>query len=221
MPIPAYPLQWPQGWPRTENRHQARFGKTETTRNTTFAATTWKRLRPITIAEATNRVRIELQRMAVRSDDFVISTNLLLRLDGFPRSDQRQVKDPGVAVYWTATNGARPLVMAIDLYDQVTDNLAAIAATLEAMRQIKRHGGAMILERAFTGFAALPAPPDCWAVLGLDVTRKPDRLSIDSAFRRIAKTVHPDNGGSEDMFQRLTLARNEALRIAEASWLSA
>lgn len=34
---------------------------------------------------------------------------------------------------------------------------AEIMATLEAIRAIERHGGAMIFERAFTRFAALPA----------------------------------------------------------------
>ena len=38
--------------------------------------------------------------------------------------------------------------MAIDAYTRTADNLAAVAATLEAMRAIERHGGAQILERA-------------------------------------------------------------------------
>ncbi|KVD37855.1 hypothetical protein WJ41_22830 [Burkholderia ubonensis] len=62
----------------------------------------------------------------------------------------------GVAVYWETRAGARR-VMAIDQYTRVADNLAAVAATLDAMRAIERHGGARILERAFTGFAALAA----------------------------------------------------------------
>ena len=41
---------------------------------------------------------------------------------------------------------------------QVEESLAAIAATLDAMRAIERHGGARVLERAFTGFTAVPAP---------------------------------------------------------------
>lgn len=48
--------------------------------------------------------------------------------------------------------------MAIDQYYRVEENLAAIAATLDAMRAIERHGGAQILDRASTGFAALQAP---------------------------------------------------------------
>lgn len=220
MPIPAYPLEWPQGWPRTANRRQAKFGKNETHRSGSDASITWKSLRPITINEAIRRVIGELRRFGARDGDFVISTNLTLRLDGLPRAEQRKPADPGVAVYWTAKAGDRPLVMAIDLYDQVADNLAAVAATLEAMRQIERHGGAQILERAFSGFTALPPPPDCWKILDLDPAKKPDRLAIDSAFRRKALTSHPDRGGSEVEFQRVTQARIDALQIAEEQWLS-
>jgi hypothetical protein len=69
--------------------------------------------------------------------------------------------------------------MAIDQYDRVEHNLAAIAATLDAMRAIKRHGGAEILDRAFTGFTALPAPMaggKPWRqVLGFDLDYTPTR----------------------------------------------
>jgi len=48
--------------------------------------------------------------------------------------------------------------MAIDRYSTVEGNLAAIAATLDAMRAIERHGATVILERTFADFMALPAP---------------------------------------------------------------
>ena len=76
--------------------------------------------------------------------DSIISTNLKLRLDGLPRSDQKEPDDPGVAVYWQRLSKPKK-VMAIDLYDRIADNLAAIGATLNAMRAIERHGGALIL----------------------------------------------------------------------------
>ncbi len=220
MTITAYPLTWPAGWPRTGNRRRAKFGKTETKRNQVSPEITWKSLRAITIFEAVRRVRDELRRLGATDDDCIISSDLKLRLDGLPRSDQAQPKDPGVAVYWQPRDGGPTKVMAIDLYDKVADNLAAIAATLEAMRAIERHGGAQILERAFTGFDALPPPPDCWEVLGLDGSRKPDRLAIDAAYRRKAKEAHPDMGGSEDAMQRLNNARKRALEIVEAAFAS-
>lgn len=82
--------------------------------------------------------------------------------------------------------------MAIDRYDRVADNLAAIAATLDAMRAIERHGGAEILNRAFTGFAALPdqASDAWWIVLG--VPWDASRPVIDDAYRHLRSVYHPD-----------------------------
>jgi hypothetical protein len=107
--------------------------------------------------------------------------------------------------------------MAIDLYDRVADNLAAIAATLNAMRAIERHGGAQILERAFTGFDALPAPDarDPFALLGLRPGATPE--VIQAKFRELARSRHPDTpGGSTAAFQDIQWARDEALRRSGA-----
>jgi hypothetical protein len=70
-----------------------------------------------------------------------------------------------VAVYWIKTGRKQMKCMAIDRYGRVADNMAAIAATIEAMRAIERHGSAEILERAFLGFQALPEPEQWWQVL--------------------------------------------------------
>ena len=104
---------------------------------------------------------------------------------------------------------------AVDRYLKVADNLAAIAATLDAMRAIERHGGAAILDRAFTGFAALPAPTvgqrDWWTVLGIPRVSSPDE--IRQAYRRLSKLLHPDRqaeGGSHDAMAELNKARDQA-----------
>lgn len=149
-----YPLTWPAGWPRrTDKRTAARFSTAERR-----LGESWTGRRDVTVAEAIQRVLGELSRMGVAEGDSIISTNLETRLDGLPRSNQREPDDPAVAVYWQVI-GSPMRVMAIDRYDTVAGNLAAIAATLDAMRAIERHGGAQILERAFAGFDALPAPP--------------------------------------------------------------
>lgn len=105
--------------------------------------------------------------------------------------------------------GKQLAAMAIDQYTRVADNLAAIAATLYAMRAIERHGGAEILERAFTGFTALPAP-DWKLTLGLDgdVTKE----EIDKAFRKLSMRFHPDHGGDAGEFHKLVQAREEGLK---------
>lgn len=200
MSIPAFPLSWPVGWKRTPTaaRDRARFRKAS--RKNWDG--TWQNQRDLTIAEAVERVRAELQRMGIHADDLVISSNLELRLDGLPRSNQREPADPGVAVYWTDRyfKNEPPRCMAIDRYDRVADNLAAVAATLEAMRAIERHGGAAILERAFSGFAALPSPvAESWR----DVL---DPADPEGSYRRLRAQYHPDRGGTADAFQRVQRA---------------
>jgi hypothetical protein len=208
MTISAYPLQWPVGWKRTDaaRRTRAKFG-----RQTQSSHGSWKTREGLTIAMATTRVRAELVRMGIHDDNLVISTNLELRLDGLPRSNQRQPADPGAAVYWSERAGDVPRCMAIDRYDRIEDNLAAIAATLDAMRAIERHGGAEILNRAFTGFVAIENGSAHWSdVLG--VPTNACREEIDTAYRKLRSKHHPDRGGSADMFNRIQKAYEEAIK---------
>lgn len=209
MTTEAYPLSWPTGWPRAKSRRRAQFGKGELHNPTGQPGMGWRGKRDLTVAEAVKRVLTELERLDVPRGDAIVSTNVSLRLDGLPYSNQREPSDPGVAVYWRARGQKATKVMAIDQYDRVADNLAAIAATLNAMRAIQRHGGAQILERAFTGFTALPAQKSCWEVLGL----KPgaSREEVDGAFRNLAKRHHPDAGGDANAFHEIQRAREQAL----------
>lgn len=147
----------------------------------------------------------------VREGDAIISTNIEPRLDGLPRSGQAQPKDPGAAVYWKIRSDKTHKVMAIDLYDCVADNLAAIAATLDAMRAIERHGGAMILERAFMGFVALPEPNNWRHILGL-TEETATFEKAEAAYKRLAKTRHPDHGGSHDQMATINMAFEQAKR---------
>ncbi|WP_347558519.1 J domain-containing protein [Robbsia sp. KACC 23696] len=164
----------------------------------------------MTVTDGVQRVLAELQRFGIDRQDVIVSTNVRTRLDGLPRSGEREPADSGAAVYWQERTGARR-VIAIDHYIKVADNLAAIAATLDAMRSIERHGGARILERAFTGFTALPGatapswrdvfgvPPDCH-----------DMAVVRAAYRRRASSAHPDKGGSNDEMATLNAALRDA-----------
>jgi len=208
-PTEAFPLQWPGGWRRTSahERSRARFGKGERVYSDVPNGGSWTRKKDLTIADGTDRVLRVLNQMGFNKS-VVISSNLMLRNDGLPRSGQRPPDDPGVAVYWGVGQKAR--CIAVDRYDRIADNLAAIAATLEAMRSIERHGGAAILERAFTGFTALPAPEQPWQTLGLPDSHA-TREQIEDAYRRLAMKHHPDRGGDATEMARINTARDMLL----------
>ena len=149
--------------------------------------------------------------MGIDKQDVIISTNVRTRLDGMPQSGERAPEDPGAAVYWQARKQARRC-MAVDRYTTVADNSAAIAATLEAMRAIERHGGAQILDRAFVGFAALPERASApWRdVLGLEHGRAIPVEAVEARFKELAMKHHPDKGGDPERFRQLIQAREDA-----------
>jgi hypothetical protein len=128
-----------------------------------------------------------------------------------PRAGQREPDDPGAAVYWRKRN-QEMRAMAIDRYDRVADNLAAIGATLEAMRAIERHGGAEILDRTFRGFKALPdKATEAWRdVLNFGHESRITPDDVDRRFAELVKKHHPDMGGDAAEFQRIVEARNQA-----------
>jgi hypothetical protein len=226
--IQAYPLQWPIAWRRTRahERTRAKFSK-----GVPFYRDKWEdgrivgkercrdRQVELSMSDATARVLDELQAMGMDRDDVVISTNVELRLDGLPKSNRRAPDDPGVAVYWRKFKtrnggGTETRCMAIDRYDRVEDNLAAVAATLNAMRAIERHGGAAILDRAFQGFAALPAPESWWQVLKLSGPNATE-AEIRSAHRKLIHDNHPDTGGDTDKAARINRARDQGLEAQQ------
>lgn len=206
----AYPLQWPAGWKRTpiDQRKRAQF-KRITTEYGQYGA--HKRQHELTINDGVQRIFQELRALGVEPGDVVISSDLRVRNDGLPISGQATSKiDQGVAVYWRVDKATR--CMATDRYDRIADNLAALAATLEAMRAIERHGGATILDRAFTGFLALAAPAAQdlpHQVLGVD--ENATRQEIEYAYRRLAQQLHPDVGGSHEAMSRINTARDKML----------
>lgn len=212
--IQTYPLCWPDGWRRRSagSRLDEKFGKKGRNDYGHYG------LLSLTVGQATTRVLHELRRFGVPDYNVIISSNLKVRQDGLPYSKQRDPEDPGVAVYWRPPDkrlrgkvivpGEK--VIAVDLYRRTAGNLAAIAATLEAMRAIDRHGGAEILERAFTGFEALPSPNDWRHVLGFDET--PDWPTVEERYKALAKQRHPDQGGSNAMMQELNRAMDDARR---------
>jgi hypothetical protein len=71
-----------------------------------------------------------------------------------------------------------------------------------------------MMERAFRGFTALPEHAgEPWrTVFGFSATEAVTADSLDSKFRQLAHTAHPDKGGTSEQFQRIVNARNDARR---------
>lgn len=202
--VSAYPLCWPASWPRTPDsrRKRAAFGKHGNITDT------YRGKRDLTVHDGVDRVLNELRQLGVPRKNVIISTNIRVRLDNLPYSNAAEPADPGVAVYWyDPKNIKQQKCMAIDRYDRVADNLGAIAATLEAMRAIERHGGGSILDRAFSGFTALPAPISMqpwWMTLGFE--KEVPLQEAERRYRHLAAKLHPDNGGDRDEWDRLQSA---------------
>jgi hypothetical protein len=106
----------------------------------------------------------------------------------------------------------RPLVMARDRYISVAGNMRSLTLAVEAMRQLARHGGDQMMERAFTGFVAI-APPDWkkpWReVFGVKLDWCGD---IAALYREKARNRHPDVGGADTLMAELNIAYEEAKR---------
>lgn len=189
----AYPLHWPEGWHRSPSKKSGRFKNGA--KNT-----------QLSVADACDRVLDELGKMGIFLDDVIISTNIQPTLSRRPRSGTKEPEDCGVAIYWKDLNGDQRC-MAIDQYDRVADNLAAVAATLDAMRAIERHGGAEILNRAFKGFVALPEPNQSrswWEVL--EVAQTASTKEVEQAYLRKRSYAHPDNGGNSELYNAVVAA---------------
>lgn len=191
--IPRYPLEWPLGWPRKRSRRAGQFRKDR---------------KPINVEQATIRLERELDRLGAKQA--TLSTNLSLNLRGIPRGDQRPA-DPGAAIYFSFKGKAT--VLACDTYFDVSDNIAALAAHLEALRAMDRYGVGT-LEQALAGYKALPADSAAdWrvALFGANIPRVITKADVDVAFRQLAREKHPDLGGTDDAMAWLNRARDYAL----------
>lgn len=197
----AYPLTWPPGRPRTPGGQRAR-AKFHAQRRETSGVGGYTHInrQPISLAVAVREVTGEMDRL--RASHAVISTNLRLRRDGLPYSDQRKPDDPGVAVYFL--KGGQQLCFACDRWDRVEDNLVAVAKTIEALRGVDRWGTGDMVQAAFTGFQAITAAPArraWWVVLGVEQDATP--AAVEARYRELSLEHHPDRGGNPDVMAEL------------------
>lgn len=186
--IPRYPLTWPTGWKRTP-AHLRRRSNFKTSAD-----------------KAMCNVMRELDLLGARR--VIVSSNLKLRNDGLPYASQPRCSDEGIAIYFVRKG--KDMVFACDQYDRREDNIHAIGLSIGALRGLERWGASDMMERAFTGFTALPPPFDWRTVLGFLPGEHPSLDVVEQHYRDLIKGIHPDQGGDNDAFVDLNVARDLA-----------
>lgn len=152
-----------------------------------------------TLAGALKNLRTGVRLLAgdASAKGLVLSSNCAL--------GQERPADPGVVAFFVFEK--QLVAIPCDRWQAVEHNVQAIALTIEAMRAMERHGAKQMIRAMFQGFTALPAPGDDWrAVLGHPKTR----AEAEAAYRDLARSAHPDAGGSDDRMAVLNVARDRA-----------
>lgn len=205
--LTRYPLCWPDNVARTPEHRRGR-----------------PRFEIRSIAESSHFLLSEIARLNNhwgnhRDERTIISTNLRLRKDGLPASDQGEPRDTGAAVYFQLRfqRGGkwheRPIVLTCDRWVKVSWNLYAMAKDVEAQRARERWGCGT-LEQAYRGYLAIPercGGASWWEVLGIPSSA--DMVKIKDAFRLKAQMMHPDKGGSAADWARLQEAYEQAMSM--------
>ncbi len=203
--ITKYPLAWPDNVARTAP-HERRV----------------PRFRDWTTREAVKQLLAEINRLNNRRYDHedervIVSSNIPLRQDFLPQSGM-EPKDPGCAVYFHLSIGVknnrlfeRPVVLTCDRWARVAWNLYAIFRDIGAQRARMRWGCTNV-EQAFRGYVAIPERAgglSWWEVLGINPAAAAEQ--IKEAYRQRSMIEHPDKGGSNERFQRLQKAYEQAM----------
>lgn len=186
MTATAYPLCWPQAFPRAARREDGRF-------KTTLAGA---------LKNVESSLRLFADDSGKKIEGLVISSNVTLGAN--------RPADPGVAI-WFTWDGLQ-VCIPVDRYTRVESNLQAIHRIIEARRVELRHGTLALVRASFTGFKALPAPAGGWRdALGFGPTEAVSLADIDAAYKSRRKAAHPDAGGNADEFDRVQKAYKQAL----------
>lgn len=208
----SWPLDWPAGWPRipASSRKRSPFQGPQ-------------------FARDRDEVIYRLQR---RASHVIVTTALPMDTRGLPNAQARLPDDPGVAVWWVERGRER--VMACDRWRHIAENMRAVNLSLQALAGLDRWGAAEMVERAFSGFAALPPPggtsteevkpPIEWRrILDIDEAGVQKVMGdaystemllqiVKKKYRVLVSQVHPDKGGVD---AERAIELNEAMSAAE------
>lgn len=139
----AYPLKWPEGWPRTPLRDRT-IGKHRLWRLPVNG-----RRESWSFAHVRAGLMKELEQSG--ATDILITSDFRVDSHGHPHSDARRPLDQGVAVYFELDG--LPMVIAHDPYIEIEANMRSLALAIAALRAVEAHGGRTIMHKALVGFA--------------------------------------------------------------------
>lgn len=182
-------VNWPSGWPRTENPvYTSKY--------------------QVSLSRAFDEIESELDRIG--ADDFEYSFDAPSR-----KTDQRPYAnaspDTGAFVLrWTMDGDW--YAVACDHYTKLRDNARTVGLWLREKRKMENRD-VMTGESEFSnarlppGEAGSGEKPDPYSLLG--VPRSADRGEVKSAARRLKKEYHPDNGGDRGDFTQIVKAEEK------------
>lgn len=134
-----FPLQWPDGWPRTPADQRARLGVGAKT----LYESTRSLLRQVSMLAPT-----PLGAPRIKP---VLTSDLPASPDGLPLPGSF-AEDPGVAVYWTWRGVEH--VIACDRWMYAADNIRAVAKTVHLLRELGTWSPVELSERVLQMLAA-------------------------------------------------------------------
>jgi hypothetical protein len=112
----------------------------------------------------------------------------------------RDPKDPSVRI--TVTTKKRAINLTCTRFSHWHENLRGCALTLERLRLLEAYG-CIRGDEQYAGFAALPNNSDGRAEAEAFIRQHSGGLSGVEGWRVAAKRLHPDTGGSAELFQKL------------------
>lgn len=195
-----YPLDWPLAQPRTE-------------RPSGFAPAGCRDT--ITTAAA----RVEKALTGLGFTDVALSTDVLIHKGQY--ATVKMACDHGAALAFGF--GGRGYHVGQDIWLGPAHNVWSLALMAEGLRQTVRHAGDALFLRMISGFAALPPPVHPGSAVArsilaphevLGVAPTAPREVVEAAYRALARSAHPDKGGSAARMAALNAARDAMLRSA-------
>ncbi len=101
------------------------------------------------------------------------------------------------------------VVLTMDTQAWPAGNLRALYLCIDAMRLLEVRGMADTVRSAYRQLEAPRTARDPWVVLGLRPNAS--REQVETMFKLLAQTAHPDKGGSNEAMAELNAARAAAL----------